>query len=120
MANKENIQKWVDALRSGEYEQGVGDLNRNGQFCCLDVACEVAIANGLNVERAVAPQGSVAYNDNRQFLPDEVVGWLGISSYNPVLDEDEMSTATYYNDVVGSSFSAIADLIEAKYLNEQG
>ena len=49
--NKENIQKWVDGLLSGEYEQGRGKLNKDGKFCCLGVACEVAIKNGLNLSK---------------------------------------------------------------------
>lgn len=36
-----NAQKWVDALRSGKYQQGAGCLSAEGKFCCLGVACEV-------------------------------------------------------------------------------
>jgi hypothetical protein len=43
---------WVAALRSGEYEQGKNHLavrqaDGTFAFCCLGVACEVAIKNGL-------------------------------------------------------------------------
>lgn len=44
--NKELKQKWVAALRSGEYKQGKGKLlyHENGEtsYCCLGVLCEVA------------------------------------------------------------------------------
>lgn len=37
--------KWIKALESGEYRQGVGSLvefgNASDKFCCLGVACDV-------------------------------------------------------------------------------
>ena len=43
MANtiKENRAKWVAALRSGDYKQGLGRLRHGDEFCCLGVACDV-------------------------------------------------------------------------------
>lgn len=33
-------RKWVEALRSGEYKQGRGELlNDEGAYCCLGVLC---------------------------------------------------------------------------------
>lgn len=34
--------KWVEALRSGEYEQGKHNFELGGKFCCLGVLCKVA------------------------------------------------------------------------------
>jgi hypothetical protein len=34
-------EKWIEALRSGKYEQGEGTLNKDNKFCCLGVLCEV-------------------------------------------------------------------------------
>jgi len=50
-------EKWIEALRSGKYQQGRGQLYsiNNDNYCCLGVACEVAghtkniIAHGYNV-----------------------------------------------------------------------
>jgi hypothetical protein len=33
--------KWVAALRSGDYQQGTGNLDYMGKFCCLGVACRL-------------------------------------------------------------------------------
>lgn len=33
--------RWVEALRSGEYQQGPGFLKRNGRYCCLGVLAEI-------------------------------------------------------------------------------
>ena len=48
--NKENLRKWVEALRSGKYVQGTG-TNYNAKsdtYCCLGVACHVAEENGVD------------------------------------------------------------------------
>lgn len=37
----EHQQRWVDALRSGEYEQCEGALRRGDKYCCLGVACDL-------------------------------------------------------------------------------
>lgn len=36
-----NRKLWIQALRSGEFAQGVGYLNSGDTYCCLGVACEV-------------------------------------------------------------------------------
>ena len=38
-----NAKKWVRALRSGKYKQGREWLRAGDTFCCLGVACELAI-----------------------------------------------------------------------------
>ena len=49
----EKQQKWIDALRSGEYEQGQNCLQSHraagDRFCCLGVACKVAQEAGVKV-----------------------------------------------------------------------
>lgn len=40
--NAEIKGKWVEALRSGKYQQGQGKLcTRDCKYCCLGVLCEV-------------------------------------------------------------------------------
>jgi hypothetical protein len=39
---RELFNKWISALRSGNYEQGTGFLCRNDKFCCLGVLLDVA------------------------------------------------------------------------------
>jgi len=34
-------QMWVDALRSGDFKQGQGQLLENHYYCCLGVLCEI-------------------------------------------------------------------------------
>lgn len=43
MTDKHELRKrWVEALRSGQYEQARGCLKSNDGYCCLGVAAEVA------------------------------------------------------------------------------
>lgn len=54
--NKELVDRWLEALESGEYKQGRGSLHPKGDtFCCLGVLCDLfgdgswGIADNLNV-----------------------------------------------------------------------
>ena len=82
-------QQWIDALRSGEYTQGSGDLHiikRTGpedveeRFCCLGILslmCERAGAVTSNKDERVY---QVAYGSTSEtaYLPHEVVVWAGL------------------------------------------
>lgn len=114
----ENAQKWVDALRSGEYTQCQHSLRQNNKYCCLGVACEVAIANGVEIERFY---NGVLYrygNDGEleeSFLPSKVVSWLNLTSDNGKhYDNYGPTSLTRVNDHRRSSFDQIADLIESE------
>lgn len=117
--NKENIRKWVNALRSGEYRQTKGALKNDYGHCCLGVLCEVAIQHGLALTqtRTETDEGNecVAFNGEWGTAPEEVVAWAGIEKSNPELLSDER--AAELNDDRGFSFGQIADLIEKKYLS---
>lgn len=97
---------WVEALRSGEYEQTKERLKRGNSFCCLGVACEVAVAEGV-VE---------TYDGSRTGLPPAVQAWLGVdhegttSVTSPKLGGREFLTSL--NDTWNLTFAEIADLIE--------
>jgi hypothetical protein len=38
---KEVMDKWIAALRSGQYNQGRGKLKSSNGYCCLGVLCDV-------------------------------------------------------------------------------
>jgi hypothetical protein len=115
MALNENAQKWVAALRSGEYKQCAGMLTKlDGDkvigHCCLGVACEVAIANGVELKVEDCETRRI-YNDDDAVLPDPVVEWLGLTSRDGAYNEDGQLTAD--NDA-GQPFDRIADIIESE------
>lgn len=39
---EEMKQKWINALRSGNYKQTYGRLKHNDAFCCLGVLCDIS------------------------------------------------------------------------------
>jgi hypothetical protein len=136
MVNKERLRLWVAALRSGEYEQGQealaslrGDLPP--AYCCLGVACEVAIKNGLPLRRIENDElGKVRYDDAGGGLPFAAGEWFGFPS-DPLIHSGDpyISAAPHFmaepirasvaNDALLWSFAHIADAIEKYYgLNE--
>lgn len=98
----------VAALKSGQYPQTRGVLTRVNEdgvmegHCCLGVACEVAIANGLTVHTQVATEAElerntdladstvedilndfgscIIYNGRPGDLSEEVSQWYGFAS----------------------------------------
>ena len=138
-------EKWVAALRSGEYRQGVGLLQapNTKEFCCLGVLCELAIKDGVPVRREAADDSvkyvcdpiedpfdslskHLCYSATR--LVREVVVWAGMnSSHGGNLPEDsypdpryDESDEMYLLDLVmlndqGYSFKDIANVIEEHY-----
>jgi hypothetical protein len=132
--NKANVKLWVEALRSGEFEQCRGTLHAkkyDDEFnvvgwthCCLDVANVIAERNGVKVElRAGATS-----------LHPEVQEWLGFDRQNPMIADknpDESACgcgdtacqtgvgAIWANDHLFWDFGQIADAVEQRYLNVQ-
>lgn len=93
--DKARVKLLVDALRSGEFEQGHGYLNRGGKQCCLGVGCIIAMRNGAEVSAAEDYDTPVSYYDRTKFgryedlsethLPHVVRDWYGFDSHNPPL-----------------------------------
>lgn len=49
MVRKDIADRWVAALRSGEYRQGKGALRIGDEFCCLGVLCDI-VKDDVGVE----------------------------------------------------------------------
>jgi hypothetical protein len=137
--NPSIAQRWVQALRSGDFEQGRGKLNDGmGGFCCLGVLCEIAVADGV-IACSFNKEGPVSYYDpdatalqkglygdgytdmSETSLPKAVQRWAGLK-----LGEQATPNSPSFggwnlielNDTEKYSFDQIADVIE-KALNER-
>ena len=99
-----SAQKWVEALRSGKYEQTRGALRKGDWFCCLGVACELAIESGVDIRRTDEYRGYTGVVPNR-LLPPVVGEWLRLKG------RDADWSLAGKNDS-GKTFAEIADLIE--------
>ena len=141
MMNQEIKAKWVNALRSGDYEQGQGALkNPDGQYCCLGVLCDLYDKHRMEEFGAESSWAvdTVSLNEYISVLGDrtevgvpsnEVVDWAGLPDNNPevlidlpevLILEDEIEEEKYQyelpiaelNDDHGLTFTELADLIE--------
>lgn len=115
-------QRWLEALRSGEYKQTTENLQDCRGFCCLGVLCDLhAKERGTNWVRL---------NDNyelygeAQTLPLSVQEWAGLDNdMGGVVDFDYEDDDVMYvkseslpviNDTWNKNFNEIADLIETQ------
>jgi hypothetical protein len=101
--------KWVEALRSGDYQQTTGTLRDGDSFCCLGVLCDISGAGRWEpVERASARphlhQYVIGENYNQQYLPAALKAPNGLSDniVDPLMDMNDS----------GNTFKQIADYIE--------
>jgi hypothetical protein len=108
--NEQVKQKWVDALRSGDYQQGQCYLRTNSGFCCLGVLCDL-YGKENNVEWNLANNGhNYEFQEFESYLPSSVRKWADLEYCNPPVNDEE-STLVRLNDS-GSTFEQIADVIE--------
>lgn len=121
-------RRWVEALRSGDYQQTTGVLKDEYGYCCLGVLCELARQDGV-----VDLFDGYIYGDaERQIfdsstLPQPVLEWADLPLGDPEVyvgvERDfnltsSMPNAKVYltnlNDVWGQDFGQIATVIEER------
>lgn len=107
--NKVAKKKWIAALRSGKFKQGVGMLRSNNKdyHCCLGVLCEVLQTDAVLKEEALnALQGSA-------FLPPLICEILNMES-DPTVIFGKCTTSLAAMNDGGYKFEKIADIIEGQ------
>lgn len=127
--NPQVKQMWLDALRSGEYQQTTGKLRRpSGNpiqadgYCCLGVLCNLHAEEHHNSwDRNDA--SCYDYLGDHEHLPRQVIEWAGLTSENPHVSTRHVfpgdvepsyvkASIAEFNDDFDFTFSQIADLIE--------
>lgn len=129
--NKKIKAKWLEALRSGDYKQGKGQLrNEKNNFCCLGVLCNLHAE--AKPKFAAKQEFPGEYGGDDALPPDVVVGWAGLSENNPCFEmpfnvrgtgkdfkgdrrtfkKGDLVDIAHLNDS-GLGFKQIADVIEA-------
>lgn len=118
--NKRQFNKWIKALRSGEYGQTTYCLEDRVGMCCLGVACDVLIPEKFKVrvdgyldgtlpnEQPKAPEWIKEISENFQKITDIDLWRLNDNNY------DENKSENYGK----FSFDEIADLLEAVYVHK--
>lgn len=99
--------QWLQALRSGNYEQGTAYLANYSQgktkFCCLGVLCEVAGVQRIkNEDKKVFEYGNLRAHS--------LFYWDLLSHFG--LTEEQQKHLAKLNDGVRHNFPQIADYIE--------
>ena len=108
--NPQIKQKWVDALRSGEYQQTQERLHDENGFCCLGVLCDL-YGKENNVEWNLANNGhNYKFQDKESHLPSSVIEWAGVEDRSPDINNGT-ETLAGLNDS-GCTFEEIAHIIE--------
>jgi hypothetical protein len=92
--NSEVKKVWIDALRSGDYDQGLGQLhtmqNDIHAYCCLGVLCDLAIKSGIELEVKYdstwenGPKMFI-YDGESGYLPEVVQQWAELDEVNPII-----------------------------------
>lgn len=129
-SNKPVIEKWVEALESGNYSQGSGYLSKKNAFgkqvyCCLGVLCDLAVKEGVIPEPSQHPDDASVriYNLWSASLPPEVRDWAGMSDGNPYVDlpDPDLPSASlaFLNDTSRYDFNSIAALIRHNFLENE-
>lgn len=101
--------KWVAALRSGEYKQTSAALQTKEGFCCLGVLCDLhSKTTGIAWEVGGQFPKDMAYLGASYFLPHAVVVWADVAHEGRL--PSGLSLAVFNDE--GVPFSTIADIIE--------
>ena len=125
--NPEVKQKWIDALRSGDYEQGSEKLRSVTGYCCLGVLCDLYARehdtqwefrgyDELSDETNPHPMDYWYFDEHSEFLPESVMNWAGLKTHNPPMRVD--SDDGFYTDEIanlndsGYTFNDLSKLIE--------
>lgn len=105
-------RRWLKALRSGEYKQGVGKLRQTDtygkvpvqRFCCLGVLCDLYKKDRVKqgYTNATFPRSKV------EVLPKSVMAWAGLKQEDPDVKNGSLAEL---NDC-GVSFKKISRIIE--------
>ena len=117
-------QRWIEALRSGAYQQTQGQLRSAQQpdcYCCLGVLTDLYLRDtqqswvlqaGLDEENP-GEEHYACYNHYLE-LPSVVSDWAGFHNHpNPIVFDDNTAYAlSELNDELRLSFAEIASIID--------
>lgn len=126
--NPQVKQKWIDALRSGKYEQGSEKLRSVSGYCCLGVLCDLYAQEHNtewrfrgNKETILQLMDYWYYEGESEFLPESVMNWAGLELNCPVVkidvEEDDEEPWFYREGLAdlndsGYTFNDLSKLIE--------
>jgi hypothetical protein len=112
--NPQVKQKWVAALRSGEYKQATHYLNSPQGFCCLGVLCDLHAKETCTDWEEKGKVG-LRYLGSEMTIPGTVQEWARLSSnHGESVSINRCSTLLTTHNDEGRTFAEMADAIEAQ------
>lgn len=118
--DKQILEKWVNALESGNFQQGDGHLCVNDYYCCLGVLAE--IEGRLKVSTKVGDFSTKSFNGHQDFLVDhELISKNGALPFFVSFYSDGCFSSVKYDSLSqlndnGATFSQIAWVIRVLFL----
>lgn len=112
--------QWVEALTSGDYQQGQGklayvDSQNKTRYCCLGVLCDLAVKAGVIDEPEYDDDQHAAFYDGEgAILPVRVYEWAGLANIHGDPTEDKSYYLPSKNDQ-GATFTEIAKIIQENF-----
>jgi hypothetical protein len=117
------MNKWVTALRSGEYKQTKDCLHDSRGMCCLGVLCDL-----YSKEHPVLGEWNVLADDthcrfemldNYEVLPEDVQEWANMKSFDGSYTAGGYDGTPYTESLAalndkGYTFNDLANIIEEK------
>lgn len=100
-------KQWIAALRSGNYQQGFGQLHKNGAFCALGVLCDIVKPGGWKKDVIV---GGMQMDCQATKLSHDLLEQAGIRNSDVRLRDGQ--PIVYLNDKARLTFAELADMIE--------
>jgi hypothetical protein len=120
--DKELVQKWIDALRSGQYRQAKSKLHIGDRHCCLGVATELIHgqdcwedSNSTDIYGNIVYKYTVGSTTCEELLDVMDAELVGLSIMQGDLTQEYLSDMNDYGD----SFEEIADFLERHLLNDE-
>jgi len=118
--NPEVKAKWLEALRSGEYNQTKRTLRDSHGYCCLGVLCEVYKEEHPEAEWVrddiSTKNGEMLFKSgeySRKGVPtQQVLDWANLTDANPEVKYNNADISVAELNDNGKSFLEIADIIE--------
>lgn len=107
--NTQIKEKWINALRSGEYTQNHGQLKDDDGYCCLGVLTDLYLKETNQEWQYNVECNCYEFNQSFGLLNKLVYQWAELPNHNPKIDGKHLSD---YNDLERYNFNQIADLIE--------
>lgn len=106
-------EAWLQALESDKYNQSTGQLYNYNGYCCLGLACVVAEAFNIHVERSESGVilGGNLHSQLSVFHELQLLDHEGRAK--DMYIEGRPATLVYLNDTARKSFKEIAAIIRA-------